>query len=257
METESELAEKLIARIENFDPHVKFNLDPNVTGAIEEIALWWLHRGKIFSPRVLTVHTLPDLGKYDNYFALGSSLANQAIDSGATLIVLQPAGAMHQEQIASRAIIGLLARKNAYQVSYQVAGERDQEYMNTLEKIRDTMKDYRDQRTDFFELAAIDSTGVISQSIGILLTAAVRKTPVITATIDHLAAALIAQRLARKSSPWWRHGSTSPDPGIQQAVERLDIPSGVPLHLSDNSGMGAHLSLVLLRELFSPRDSSE
>jgi hypothetical protein len=50
-----------------------------------------------------------------------------------------------------------------------------------------------------------------------------------------------------KASNWWRHGSTSLDPAITNSVDRLGIPTGLDLNLTDHTGIGAQISAQLLQ----------
>ena len=230
--------ESLVSRIEPFIPNAQSTLQETVTGALAELSTWWTERS---SDKVAISHlNTADMQGLSN----GVETANTAIDSGANLIVLT--SSLDHCSSQTRAIIGLLTRRDAFAVFFQDRGVSDQQAMKSIQQIRDLMHASRAIRGEAVQLAALDST--VEFTLGILLTASARKTPVITGNAEHLAAALIAQRLSMKASSWWRHGSTSADPAIVQALNRLDIPRGLALDLTDHTGLGARISAQILQE---------
>jgi hypothetical protein len=226
----------LLGRIESFIPNPIFDLPERFTGSLAQLLTWWWERGSELRPQQLA--TTP--GGFDS----GTGSVDSAIDSGLTLLTFH--SETRVDPVVSRAIIGLLTRKNAWQVTHQGPGISDHNVMKQLSDIVDLMRANRDARGEPRALAHLDSTGTIDFTVGALLAASARKTPVILGTIDELAAALIAHRLCMKASNWWRNGSTSPDRAVGQAVERMGIPVGLPLDLSDDQGVGADISVELL-----------
>jgi nicotinate-nucleotide--dimethylbenzimidazole phosphoribosyltransferase len=91
----------------------------------------------------------------------------------------------------------------------------------------------------------------VAAVVGVLLSAAARRTPCLVDGTDELAAALVADRLCYRAKGWWRAGSDSPDPGRRAATERIDLAPGLPLGLTDDAGRGAEATLAILTLLTS------
>jgi hypothetical protein len=227
---------ELLDRIESFIPIKGFTLPERASGSLAELLTWWRERGSELKPKQIAI--------YPGGFDSGVSSVDSAVDSGFTLLTFRSDTVV--DPVVIRAIIGLLTRKDAWQVTHQGSGMSDEHVMKQLADTVDLMRANRDKRSESRELAQLDSTGTIDFIVGALLTASARKTPVILGTTSELAAALIAHRLSMKASSWWRNGTTSPDRAVGQAVDRMGIAPGLPLNLSDDQGVGAEISVELL-----------
>lgn len=244
----TELVERIAERVEPFIAREVEQLPSSVTGSLAELLTWWMQRvpmhGIANTTNFEMNNSLIDTASGAN-LELGAAMADKAIDSGATMLTLVSHN--HKTSLHARAIIGLLTRRNAHAVYFQNPEISDITAMQDMEVIRDLIREHLDDRGNPLNLAQLDT--VISFTVGILITASARRTPVIMGNLSHLAAALITHRLSVHSWHWWRYGSTSPDAAVQCAVERIGIPSGLPLNLSDDSGIGARISAQLLQEL--------
>jgi hypothetical protein len=227
---------ELIERIESFVPNLTFNIPERVSGSLAQLLTWWWERGSELRPKKIAISP----GGFDS----GAGSVDSAVDSGFTLLSFH--GDTPVDPVVSRAIIGLLTRKDAWQVTHQSPKMSDQRVMKQLVDTVDLMRANRDKRGEPRGLAQLDSTGTIDFVVGALLAASARKTPVILGTTHELAAALIAHRLCMKASSWWRNGATSPDRAVGQAIDRMGIPVGLPLDLSDDQGVGTDISVDLL-----------
>jgi NaMN:DMB phosphoribosyltransferase len=232
----TESTEQLLGRIEQFIPQSTPPPSDLITGSVAELVRWWEERSPgEFKPTLLDTASASDFDK-------GVQRADQAIDSGTTLLVLN--SSVGEQTLMARAIVGLLTHKDAFAVSFHSPGTSDQQAMQSMAAIRDLMRQHVELRGTPAELAQLDPE--VDHTTGLLLAASARRTPVITGTISHLAAALIGNRLSIASSNWWRHGATSPDLGVSHAVERVGIAAGLPLGLSDSYGMGSRISESIL-----------
>ena len=243
--SDSNESENPFDRIESFTPNSEITINPRATGSLAELVTWWQQRGTVLSPHRLEP-TADDFGS-------GVAAVDAAVDAGATLLYFM--SDIQAEPVVTRAIIGLLARKDAWQVTHQPPGMSDLQVMDNITATVNLMRDNRESRAQPRELALLDLTGAIAFYVDALLEAAVRKTPVILGSTQELAAALISHRISMKASRWWRNATTSPDRAVGQAVERMDIAAGLPLDLSDDQGVGAQISVDLLQSftLVSPQ----
>ncbi len=226
----------LVDRIESFIPNTTFDIPERVTGSLAQLLTWWLERGSELRPKKIAISP----GGFDS----GTASVDSAVDSGFTLLSFHNNTAVDPAIV--RAIVGLLTRKDAWQVTHQSPGMSDQRVMKQLADTVDLMRANRDKRAEPRGLAQLDSTGTIDFMTGALLAASARKTPVILGATHELAAALIAHRMCMKASPWWRNGATSPDCAVGQSIDRMGIPAGLPLDLSDDQGVGTDISVDLL-----------
>lgn len=238
---------ELVDRIESFTPITTFVLPESATGSLAQLLTWWLERGSDFRPQEVVITP--------GGFESGVTCVDSAINTGATLLTFHndftTGSDTLVESVVTRAIIGLLARKDAWQVTHQGPGMSDQQVMDQLAATVNLMRANRDKRAEPRQLAQLDASGTVDFLVGALLAASARKTPVILGSTSELAAALIAHRISMKASNWWRSGATSPDRAVGQAVERIGIAPGLPLDLSDDQGVGAQISVELLKTFIS------
>lgn len=232
----------IIERINPFVANNAGNIPETVTGSLAELLTWWMNRVPQGQTRFL--NSIIDTADCSN-MEIGAVAADKAVDSGTTLITL--VSRTNSTSTNARAIIGLLTHKDAYAVYSQAPGITDTQAMLQMADIRDTMRSNLEDRGNPLKLARLDP--VVEYTVGLLLSASARCTPVILGTATHLAAALIAQRVAMPAWNWWRYGSTSPDTGVQLAIDRIGIPAGLPMDLSDDCGTGARISAQLLEDL--------
>lgn len=235
----------LVARIEAPEPR-SVHLPDDLTGELRRLAQWWQERSD-GDPRAWTTLTL-DPGEVDVRGALlaGAEAVDRAVDAGATLIVPTVSA---RDDVAARAVIGLLTRREASAVVGQPEGMTDRQWMDLCAAVRDRMADAADLRAEPIALLESLHAQAIAAAAGALLAGAARRTPCLVDGTDELAAALVADRISYRAKTWWRAGADSPDPGRQAAVERIDLAAGLPLGLADDAGMGARATVALLREL--------
>lgn len=221
----------------------------DVTGALADLLSWWRAVGGDSAPVVADIVADGALDSADAV-AWGLAAADRAIDAGATLVVPRVAT---RDDVAARAIVALLTRKEASAVVAQPAGMSDRDWMALCARVRDAAAEavaYRGQ-----PVALLDRLQAprIAAVVGILLGAAARRTPALVDGTDELAAALAADRLCFRAKGWWRAGSDSPDPGRAAAADRIDLAAGLPLGLTDDAGRGARASLAMLEQLSRPQ----
>ena len=118
--------------------------------------------------------------------------------------------------------------------------------MRKTAAVRDAMRRARRLKSDPIELLATIGGADIAAMTGFLVQAAVRKTPVLLDGIVSSAAALVAHRVAWRSTGWWQAGSRSTEPAQQAALERLSLQPIVDYGLRLGEGTGALIALPVL-----------
>lgn len=212
------------------------------TGELARLWEWWAARGGDAPLQVAEVTPVSE-SSAEGSLVSGIAAADRAIDAGATLLVPR-ADARHDH--AARAIIGLLTKREASALVDQPEGMSDQVWMDDVTAIRDLMSVHREQTGDHLSLLDGLDAGAIAGIAGVLIGAAARSTPCLIDGTDEWAGALVADRIAHRARHWWRGAATSTDPARTAARERVDIPGGPPLELSDDLGRGAQASVALL-----------
>lgn len=217
------------------------------TGELGLLLDWWLTVAPGPDRPLAVTQVQPPTGGTGNdalaSMMAGVSAADRAADAGATLLV---PGAPTADPVPARAVIGLLARKEASLVTYQSPGMSDRQWMAECAAVRDAIASVGHLRADPLGLLDALAAPELSFVVGVLIGSAARRTPCLIDGTGVLAAALVADRVAHRARGWWRVGSTSTDPARQTAADRLDLPGGLPLGLADDVGMGAQATIRLL-----------
>lgn len=214
-----------------------------VTGELARLWEWWAARAADTALHVAEV-TPPPGPSAEASLVSGITAADRAIDAGATLLVPRTD---ERNDHASRAIIGLLTKREASALVDQPDGMSDHVWMADVTAIRDLMAAHREKTGDHLSLLEGLETRAIAGIAGVLIGAAARSTPCLIDGTEEWAGALVADRIAHRARHWWRAASTSTDPARTAARERIDIAAGLPLELSDDLGRGAQASVALLR----------
>lgn len=215
-------------------------------GELGSLRVWWRDRVGTASVRAAFLESDPGGLPTNAADALicGLQDADRAIDAGATILVPRVS---ERQDSSARAVIGLLAKKEASAVIGQPAGVSDHEWMDACAAIRDLMATHRDHGGEYLPLLDGLRTAQIAWVAGVLLGSSARCTPGLIDGTDEWAGALIADRLSHRARHWWRGASTSPDPGRTASCERIGIDRGLPLELSDDEALGAQSTLAVLR----------
>jgi hypothetical protein len=242
------LTERLdrITAPEERDPQVPVD----VTGALARLLGWWLSisDGAPLAPadvRAGADHIGPGVDPVE----AGIRAADRAIDAGATLLV--PA-VTAPDPVAARALVALLARKDASAVTAQPPGMSDRAWMDVCAAVRDRSADLSDLRGEPLALLGALAADEIAFVVGVLLGASARRTACLVDGTDALAAALVADRLAFRAKGWWLAASDSPDPGRTAAVDRIELAVCLPLSTSDDAGRAAQAVIAQLALLTRP-----
>jgi nicotinate-nucleotide--dimethylbenzimidazole phosphoribosyltransferase len=214
----------------------------DVTGVLADLDRWWRDCSQ-GGPLVVAELDPPAPHKVLDAVVAGIEAADRAVDAGASLIVPR---AVVRDDEAARTLIALLTRKEASAVVFQPDGMRDRDWMTACAAVRDRAATALEHRGEPVELLSAVRAPGIALVAGALLAAAARRTPCLIDGTDELAAALVADRLCFRAKGWWWPASDSPDPGRAAAIDRIDLPPGLPFGLTDDVGRGAQATVALL-----------
>lgn len=176
---------------------------------------------------------------------LGRAIVDDEVDSGTDLIIAAHVGV--GATTPASAIIGLLTAGDPVTVTGRGSGIDDAAWMRKVAAVRDAMYRSKDAKADIVALLSRTGGADIAVLTGILLQAAVRKTPVILDDVVVASAALLAHRLDFRSRQWWIAGTASTEPAQARAFERLDYQPVLDLQVDQGQGVGAMMCLPIVR----------
>jgi nicotinate-nucleotide--dimethylbenzimidazole phosphoribosyltransferase len=175
----------------------------------------------------------------------GMVIADEAIDTGADLLVLADVGV--GSTTAAEALVGLLTGNDASRVIGRGSGIDDATWMRKCAAIRDAMRRARPVMGDQVQLLATAGGADLAAGTGLLLGAAARRTPVLLDGVVSAAAALVAQRVAFRSVDWWLAAHRTGDPAHELALDRLSLEPLLDLGIHVGEGVGAVAAADIIR----------
>jgi nicotinate-nucleotide--dimethylbenzimidazole phosphoribosyltransferase len=178
-------------------------------------------------------------------FRRGMTVADDEVDAGADVLVVGAIGCAATTPAA--VLVGVLCRADAAAVTGRGEGIDDATWMRKCAAVRDAMRRTRLHLGDPFGLLAAGGGPDLAALTGLLVQAAVRRTPVVLDGVVTAASALLAQRIAFRSADWWVAGHVAPEPAHVMAVQRLDLTPLLDLGLRSGDGTGALLAVPALR----------
>ena len=175
----------------------------------------------------------------------GASVADEEIDCGADLLLAAALGV--GGSTAAAAVISVITGIEPAKVVGRGSGIDDDTWMRKLAAVRDARWRSLPYRQDQQSLLAACGGSDLAALTGFLLRAASRRTPVVIDGVVTLAAALVAHEVAPRAMRWWTVAQAIPDRGYQAALPRLGLSPIVDLRLRRSDGVGALISLSLVR----------
>lgn len=175
----------------------------------------------------------------------GMDAVDAEVDRGVDLLVLavvDPA-----VDVPASTLVGLLTRSDASVVTSRGAAIDDAAWMTRCAAVRDLMRRGRPVLAEQVELLDAVGSPDLAAATGVLLQAAVRKTPVLLDGPATAAAALVAQRVAFRAVDWWVASHRSPEPAHDLALDRLGLEPLLDLSIRAEDGTGALLAVPVLR----------
>jgi len=178
-------------------------------------------------------------------FAAGRTVADEAVDSGAQLLVVGDLGIGNTTPAA--VLTGLLTRSEVVEVVGRGSGVDDAGWMRKAAAVRDAMFRARDRTGDPLDLLAAVGGPDIAAMTGFLVQAAWRRTPAVLDGVVSGAAALLAQRVSFRTPRWLQAGHLSVEPAHAKALHRLGLEPVVQARLHLGEGTGALVAVPQVR----------
>ncbi len=177
--------------------------------------------------------------------ALGRQLVDEEVDGGTDLLI--PAAVGMDAALPATALIATLSRTEPIWALGFGAIRDDAEWARWCRVIRDCRRRADGGPDEPFRLLALIGGADVAVLAGVLVQAAVRRTPVLLDGTVGAAAGLLARELAAESPSWWRAPQRNGSASERTALDMLQLESSVPLGLHLGEGCGALATVPLLR----------
>src|SRR5262249_23692210 len=184
------------------------------------------------------VRAVPAAGDTDAALAAGVAEADRAADEGADLLVVLGTGADVPVTAAVAALTGL-------EPAAAVTATRAAAWRRDVVAVRDLLRRARPHGYDPPGLLSTVDNPVLGTLAGLLLQAAVRRTPGILDGLAACAAAAVSYRLAPQAAGWWLVADRAGSPAQRAAVDLLRLTP--VLDLGPPPGCAGPLLVPVLR----------
>lgn len=175
----------------------------------------------------------------------GIRLADTEADEGTDLLLVAATG--RGATTPAAAVVGALAGVDAASV-VGIGGEiDDQLWMRKTAAVRDALRRARPVAEDPLALLATAGGADLAVLSGLLLQAAIRRTPVVLDGLGPAAAALVSHHFAPAAADWWLAAHQYREPAYDRALAMLALEPLLDLRLTHADGLGAVLTVPLLR----------
>lgn len=178
-------------------------------------------------------------------FAAGRAVVDEEVDAGADLLI--PGSLGVGATTAACVLVSALTGAEPVAVVGRGSGVDDHGWMRKAAAVRDGLRRARPHTRDPFALLAVAGGADLAALAGILVQAAVRRTPVLLDGLVVGAAAMIADELSAGAKEWWLVAQRSPEPAMALVVEHLGLDPVLGLDLRTGDGTGAVTVLPLLQ----------
>jgi nicotinate-nucleotide--dimethylbenzimidazole phosphoribosyltransferase len=181
----------------------------------------------------------------EHAFAIGRALADEEVDAGADLLV--PASLGVGATTPASALVAVLTATEPVAVIGRGSGIDDNGWMRKTAAVRDAMRRARPHLRDPLALLRVAGGADLAVLSGLLVQAALRRTPVLLDGLVVGAAALIAEELAPGAKQWWLAAQRSPEPAGVLVTDRLSLTPLADLGVRLGDGTGAVTAVPLLQ----------
>jgi nicotinate-nucleotide--dimethylbenzimidazole phosphoribosyltransferase len=178
-------------------------------------------------------------------FEAGRALADEEIDSGADLLI--PASIGVGATTPASTIVAAFTGTEPVAVIGRGSGIDDAGWMRKAAAVRDALRRAKPHAREPLALLRIAGGADLAVLTGLLLQAAVRRTPVLLDGLVVGAAALLADDLAPGARQWWLAAQRSPEPAMAIVLDRLELTPLVDLGVRLGDGTGAAVVVPLVQ----------
>jgi nicotinate-nucleotide--dimethylbenzimidazole phosphoribosyltransferase len=176
--------------------------------------------------------------------AIGRTLADEEIDSGADLLV--PGALGVGATTPASVLVAAITGAEPVAVVGRGSGIDDEAWMRKAAAVRDGLRRARPHVRDPLALLRVAGGADLAVLAGLLVQAAVRRTPVLLDGLVAGAAALVADEMAPGAREWWLIAQRSPEPAMTRTAEHLELSPLLDLHVRTEDGAGALAVVSLL-----------
>jgi nicotinate-nucleotide--dimethylbenzimidazole phosphoribosyltransferase len=184
-------------------------------------------------------------GEAERAFAAGRDLVDAEVDGGADLLVPGSLGA--GATTVAAVLVSAVTGAEPVAVVGRGSGIDDQGWMRKAAAVRDALRRARPHARDPLALLRVAGGTDLAALAGVLVQAAVRRTPVLLDGLVVGAAALVADALAPGAKDWWLVAQRSPEPAMALVTTHLVLPPLLDLRIRAGDGTGALTVLPLLQ----------
>ncbi len=216
-------------------------VDGDVPGAPGEVTRHKVRRGSGSLDREDALG--PD--EADRAFAAGLAVVDEEVDSGADLLV--PGDMGIGNTTPSAVLVAALTGVEPVRAVGRGTGVDDAGWSRKVAAVRDGLRRARGAGDDPLRLLAAVGGADLACLTGVLVQAAVRRTPVVLDGVVVTAAALVAERVAPGARAWWVAGHRSVEPAHALALSSLGLEPLLDLGMRLGEGTGALLALPLVQ----------
>ncbi len=217
---------------------------PTTVGGVDGTAPPKRYRVRRSSERIDRTDAV-SVAEAERAFAVGRLIADEEIDAGADLLVPGEMGIGNTTPAAT--IVALLCNREPIEVVGRGTGIDDRRWMVKTAAIRDAMWRGRPFTGNAQSMLRVVGGADLLALAGLLVQAAVRRTPVVLDGVIVCAAALAAERIAPGARKWWVAGTRSPEPAQAIALGALGLTPLIDVGLRLGEGTGALLAVPLVR----------
>ncbi|GAA3240279.1 nicotinate-nucleotide--dimethylbenzimidazole phosphoribosyltransferase [Pseudonocardia petroleophila] len=178
-------------------------------------------------------------------FAAGRAVVDEEVDGGADLLI--PASLGVGATTSASTLVSALSGTEPVAVIGRGSGIDDQSWMRKAAAVRDALRRAKPHVRDPLALLRTAGGADLAALTGILVQAAVRRTPVLVDGLVVGAAAMVADELAPGARAWWLAAQRSPEPAMALALSHLSLDPVLDLGLRTGDGTGAVAVLPLLQ----------
>ncbi len=180
-------------------------------------------------------------------YAAGCAIADEEADAGTDLLVVGDMGIANTTVAA--VVCAAVTRCEPVAVVGRGTGIDDQGWIRKVTVVRDALTRVRlaEAADDPARLLSVAGGPDHAAMVGLLVQAAVRRTPVLLDGVVSCVAALVADRIAPGIASWQVAATRSPEPAQALALARLQHEPLLDLGLRLGEGTGALLAVPLLR----------